>query len=117
MYNYINSNWKLTCNVKVLFYFHAKVSEHILIQTSNLKEKLIKTTKELSISYHLLQCNWLIAFDDFDILPFDFKKYKILIKENKENLVVKHNKSVHDEIISAWFFDRELSVYLLWQYY
>ena len=44
--------------------------------TSNLMGKHIKNAKELEILDHLLQCDSLITFDDFDILESDSNELK-----------------------------------------
>ena len=48
----------------------------------NLTRKDLKNVKQSAISDHLLQCNCLINFVDFDILAADSSKFKLLIRES-----------------------------------
>ena len=57
----------------------------------NLMRKRIKNIKDLAISDHLLQCDFRITFDVFDILTSDSNKLKLLIKES---LLIKRDKRV-----------------------
>ena len=49
---------------------------------SSLLEKRLNSIKQLAVSDHLLECNCLINFDDFDILTSNLNKFRLLIKEN-----------------------------------
>ena len=51
--------------------------------------KHIKNAKELVIYDYLLQCDFPITFDDFDIRALNSKKFKLLIKES---LLIKRDK-------------------------
>ena len=49
---------------------------------SNLTEKRLKSIKQSAISDHLLQCNGMINFDNFDILAAESNKFKLLLRES-----------------------------------
>ena len=48
----------------------------------NLTEKRVKNMKESAVSDHCLQCDWVISFDDFDVLASDTDNFKLPIKES-----------------------------------
>ena len=50
------------------------------------------------MSDHLLECNWLIDFDHFDILASDSSKFRLLIKEY---LLIKHDQSQLNKTIKS----------------
>ena len=56
---------------------------------SNLAGKHLKSVKQAAISDHLLECNFLIDFDHFDIVAFDAKKFRLLITQS---LLIKRYK-------------------------
>ena len=64
---------------------------------SNLTGKGLKSIKQSAVSDHLLECNYSIDFDHFDILIFDANKFRLLIKES---LLIKCNQQNH-QIISV----------------
>ena len=70
-------------------YFFTRASKHV--GTSNPAGKCIKNAKESAISDYLLQLDFPITFDDFDILAPDSNKFKLLIKES---LLIKRGKPV-----------------------
>ena len=49
---------------------------------SNLTEKRVKNVKQSAVSDHLLQCDFSINFDDFDILASETNNFRLLIKES-----------------------------------
>ena len=50
---------------------------------SNLTGKCLENVKQWSVSDHLLECNFSIHFNNFDIQASDPNKFRLLIKENK----------------------------------
>ena len=56
---------------------------------SNLTGKRPKSVKQSAVSDHLFKCNFSIDFDHFDILAYDVKKLRLLIKES---LLIKRNQ-------------------------
>ena len=56
---------------------------------SNLTGKRPKSVKQSAVSHHLFECNFSIDFDHFDILAYDVKKLRLLIKES---LLIKRNQ-------------------------
>ena len=48
----------------------------------NLTQKHFKNVKQSAISDHLLQCNYMINFANFDILAADFNKFKLPLRES-----------------------------------
>ena len=64
---------------KTFLNFLTAASVHI--DTSSQTGKRIKSIKELSISYLLLQHDYLITFDHFFILVSDSTGFKLLIKK------------------------------------
>ena len=68
------SNCKSTYYGKTFNHFYTRVAEHKVI--SNLTGKDIKNAKQSAISDHLLQCNFVINFDDFSILATDCNNFK-----------------------------------------
>ena len=52
---------------------------------------MVKKNKHLVVSDHLLQCNYIIDFDHFDILATDVSKFNLLVKES---LLIKHDNPV-----------------------
>ena len=70
--------------------------------TSNLTGKRIKNSKESAISDHLLQCDSAITLDDFYVLAFDSKKFKLLIKES---LLMEGDKPVLNRTIKSFPLD------------
>ena len=60
--------------------------------------------KDSAVSDHLLQCNYTIDFDHFDVLANDFNKFNLLVKESllikRDNLVlIRTTKLFHFRII------------------
>ena len=49
---------------------------------SNVTVKRLKNIKDSAVSDHLLQCNWTIDFDYFDILATDVSKFSLLVKKS-----------------------------------
>ena len=65
---------------------------------SNLSGKRLKRVKQSAVSDHLLECNYSINFDYFDILGSDGNKFRLLIKES---LLIKRNQSQLNETIKS----------------
>ena len=86
------SNCKVTYYGKTFRLFYIKVAEHML--TSNLTGKCLKNVKQSAISDHLLQCNYTVKFDDFDILAADPNKLLL-----RECLLIKHYRQEQDNKI------------------
>ena len=75
-----------------LYRFYARAAEHMGI--SNLTGKRLKNVKQSAISDHLLQCNCMINFDNFDILAAlaaESNKFKLLLRESL--LIIVANRS------------------------
>ena len=70
--------------------------------TLDLMGKRIKNAKKSAISDHLLQCDFPITFDDFDILAPDSNKFKLHIKEN---LLIKCDKPVLNRTTKLFLLD------------
>ena len=51
---------------------------------------------------HLLQCDFPITFDDFDIRAFNSKKFKLLIKES---LLIKRDMQVLNRTPKSFLLD------------
>ena len=68
----------------------------------NLTGKRSKNAKESAVSDHLLQGDFSITFDDFDILASDSNKFKLLIKES---LLTKRDKSVLNKTTESFPLD------------
>ena len=49
---------------------------------SNLTGKRLKSVKQSAVSDHLLECNYSIDFDYFNILASDANKFRLLILES-----------------------------------
>ena len=87
-------------------HFFTRASEHM--GTSNLMGQRIKNVKEWAISdqwaisNHLLQCDYSLTFDDFDILASDSNKFKLLIKES---VLIKRDKPVLNRTIKSFLLD------------
>ena len=58
---------------------------------SNLTCKRVKYLKESAVSDHLLQCDWAIDFDHFDILASNTNTVRHVINES---LLIKREKPV-----------------------
>ena len=66
IYRYSCSNCNVTYYRKTFRHFYTRMVEHMGI--SNLTGKCLKNVKQSTISDHLLQCNYTINFDNFEIL-------------------------------------------------
>ena len=64
---------------------------------SNLTEKRVKNMKESVVSDHHLQCDYVISFDDFDVLAFETNNFRLLIKES---LSINGDKPIFNRTIS-----------------
>ena len=64
---------------------------------SKLTEKRVKNMKESAVSDHHLQCDYVISFDDFDVLASDTNNFKLLIKES---LSINRDKPIFNRTIS-----------------
>ena len=49
---------------------------------SNLTGKRLKSVKQSAVSDHLLECNYSIDFDHFNILASDANKFRLFILES-----------------------------------
>ena len=58
---------------------------------SNVTVKRLKNSKDSAVSDHLLQCNWTIDFDHFDILATDVSKFSLLVKKS---ILIKRDNTV-----------------------
>ena len=70
-------------------HFYTRAAEHMEI--SNLTRKRLKNIMQSAISDHLLQCNCMINFVDFDILAAESNKLKLLLSES---LLIKRDKPI-----------------------
>ena len=66
---------------------------------SNLTEKRVKNMKESAVSDHHLHCDYVIGFDDFDVLDTDTNKFRLLIKES---LLIKSDKPILNSTITPF---------------
>ena len=66
---------------------------------SNLTEKWIKNMKESAVSDHRLQCDYIMSFDDFDVLASDTNNFRLLIKES---LLRKRDKLILNRTIKSF---------------
>ena len=66
---------------------------------SNLTGKCLNNVKQSAISDHLLQCNCMINFDNFDILAAESNKFKLLLRES---LLMKHDKPILNRTIKSF---------------
>ena len=71
------SNGKVTYYGKTYHHYFTRTAEYIGI--FNLTEKGLKSVKKSAVSDHILECNYSIDFDLFDILVSDTKKIRLLI--------------------------------------
>ena len=55
--------------------------------------------KESVVSDNRLQCDWVIRFDDFDILACETNKFRLLIKES---LLIKRDKPILNRTIKSF---------------
>ena len=87
IYRYTCSNCNVTYYRKTFRYFFTRAAEHMGI--SNLTGKHTKNIKQPAISDPLLQCNYMINFDNFDISAAESSKFKLLLRES---LLIKTDK-------------------------
>ena len=66
---------------------------------SNLTSKHVKNVKDSAVSDHLLQCNYAIDFDHFDVLASDTNSFRLLIKES---LLIKRDKPVLNRTVKSF---------------
>ena len=66
---------------------------------SNLIEKRLKNVKESAVSDHRLQCDYVISFDNFDVLGSETNNFRLLIKEN---LLTKRDKPLLNHNIKSF---------------
>ena len=66
---------------------------------SNLIEKRLKNVKESAVSDHRLQCDYVISFDNFDVLGSETNNFRLLIKEN---LLTKRDKPLLNHTIKSF---------------
>ena len=91
---YTCSNSKATDFGKSFRHIYTRASKHIEI--SNLSETRLKIFKHSATSYHLLQCNCTINFNDFDILVADSNKFKSLLTES---LLITRDKPIFNKTL------------------
>ena len=77
-------------------HFKVRSGEHIA--TSPLKFRKVKPSKESAIHDHLLNCNNIPSFDEFNILTYGHDKYLL---EIKESLLTKRHRPVLNKNISS----------------
>ena len=65
----------------------------------NLAENSLKNIKKSSIFDHLLQCDCLIDFNHFDILPTGINKIRLFVKEN---LFIRRDKQILNRAIKSF---------------
>ena len=97
IYRYTCSNCNVTYYGKSYRYFFTRAAEHMGI--SNLTEKRVKNMKESAVSDHHLHCDYVISFDDFDVLATDTNKFRLLVKES---LLIKRDKPVLNSTIRSF---------------
>ena len=61
--------------------------------------KCLKNVKQSAMCDHLLQCNYAINFDDFNILATNSNKFKVLLMES---LSMKHDKPILNRTIKLF---------------
>ena len=94
---------KLTDSCNATFYgktyrhFFTSSAEHMGI--SNLTGKRVKNVKESAVSEHLLQCDCIIDFDNFDTMISDTNSFRLLIKEI---LLIKRDKPVLNRTVKSF---------------
>ena len=93
IYRYTGSNCKVT-NIR---HFYTRTTEHIMI--SILRGKHLKNDKKSTISDKLLQCNYAINFDDFNILASDCNNFELLLRES---FLIKRDKPVLSRTIKSF---------------
>ena len=91
------SNCKATYYGKTFHHFSAIATEHIEI--SHLTGIRLRIVKHSAISDHLLQCNCVLNFNDFDILAADSNKFKLVLRES---LLVKRDKPIFNRTIKLF---------------
>ena len=69
VYRYTCSNCNANCYGKTYCHIFTRAVEHMGV--SNLTGKQLKNIKDSAVSDHLLQCDYNIDFDHFDILVTD----------------------------------------------
>ena len=84
IYRYRCSNCNVTCYGKAFHHIYTRVAEHMGI--SDLTGKHLKNIKQSAMSDHLLQCNCMINFDNFDVLPAESNKFKLLLRESFDKM-------------------------------
>ena len=79
VYRYMCSNCKITYYDKKYHRFFTRAAEQMGI--SNLAGKRFKRVKQSAVTGLLLECNYSMDFDHFNILASDTNKFRLLIKE------------------------------------
>ena len=74
------SNCKVTYYGKTYRHVFTRAAEHMGI--SNLTGNRLKCVKKSAVSDQVLEYNFSIDFDHFDILASDANKFRLLIKES-----------------------------------
>ena len=97
VYRYTCSKCKVTYYGKRCRHFFTRAAEHMSI--SNLIGKRLKSVKQSAVSDHLLECNWLVYFDHFDVLASDPNQFGILIKES---LLIKRDQHHSNKTIKSF---------------
>ena len=80
------------------------------MEISNLTGKRLKNVKQSAISDHLLQCNYTMNFDNFDILAAESNKFKLLLRKSLDK-TWQTDFEQYDKILSI------RAVWLRWQFY
>ena len=97
IYCYTCSNCNVTYYGKTYQHFFTRAAEHMGI--SNLIEKWVKNVKVSAVSDYRLQCEYVISFDDFDVLASETNNFRLLIKES---LLIKSHKPVLNRTIKSF---------------
>ena len=80
---------------QIVFWRSSK--EKDILQFKN--SKRLKNIKQSAISDSLLQCNYTINFDNFDILAAESNKLKLLLRES---LLIKRDKPILSRTIKSF---------------
>ena len=91
------SNCKVTYYGKTYRHVFTRAAEHMGI--SNLTGNRLKCVKKSAVSDQVLEYNFSIDFDHFDILASDPNKFRLLIKES---LLIKRDQPQLNKTIKSF---------------
>ena len=97
IHRYRCSNCNVTYYGKTCRHFYNRAAEPMGI--SNLTGKHPKNVKQSAISDHLLQCDYTINFDNFDVLAAESNKFKLLLRES---VLIKRDKPILNRTIKSF---------------